>query len=54
MYIKVTDEEVRLMNVFKPFIKKLSGGTKLADDAPEEAVAAYQKFMEITKDQYED
>lgn len=52
MYLRITEEESRLMNILKPYIKGVPA--KLVDNAPSEAVEAYKKFMEITKDKFDD
>ncbi len=52
MYLKVTKEESRLMDIFLPYMTKTLV-PKLVEDAPPEAVEAYKKFMEITKGQFD-
>lgn len=52
MYLKVTKEESMLMDIFMPYMTKTIT-PQLAEDAPKEAVAAYKKFMEVTKDKFD-
>ena len=52
MYIKLTEEEKRIVKIFEPYI--VGFPPELREDAPPEAVEAYKKFMEIIKGQFDD
>ena len=52
MYLRASKEVTELMKIFMPYMTKTLV-PKLVDDAPPEAVKAYKKFMEITKDQFD-
>ena len=54
MRIPVTDEEMKLMEIFDPYFVHAYPNNHLTDDAPEEAKKAFERFMEIGRKQQEE
>ena len=49
----LSDEEERLYNTFRPYIKRNKSGNYVPDDAPEEAKRAHARYLELGKKRLE-
>lgn len=53
MRYMLSDEEERLYNTFRPYIKRNKSGNYVPDDAPEEAKRAHARYLELGKKRLE-
>ena len=54
MRLEPTPEMDRLYNIAKPHLKRNEKGTYMPDDAPEKAKESFEKWLELSKEQYDE
>ena len=51
MRYKLSEEEIELNNIIRPYLEWQGVSSKLKSDAPEKVKKAYERLMEIAREQ---